>query len=102
MRTLLKAQYCRHADLKHSDKIAAFDLVGCLSLCYLCVQQLKLRHLKGQYGNKAYLLQDGTLVGTKGKAVFPVDEHDWRFFSKQVPKELQAFHEKGFKIVIFR
>ncbi|KAA6429316.1 hypothetical protein WJX79_008683 [Trebouxia sp. C0005] len=60
----------KHADLKHSDKIAAFDL-------------------------------DGTLVGTKGKAVFPVDEHDWRFFSKQVPKELQAFHEKGFKIVIF-
>ncbi len=46
--------------------------------------------------------QDGTLVGTKGKAVFPLDEHDWRFFSKQVPKELQAFHEKGFKIVIFR
>ncbi|DBA94787.1 TPA: hypothetical protein ACH3X1_002332 [Trebouxia sp. C0004] len=89
----------KHADLKHSSKIAAFDLVSCLSLCY--VEQLKDSH-SGQYGNKAYLLQDGTLVGTKGKAVFPIDEHDWRFFSKHVPKELQAFHEKGFKIVIFR
>lgn len=46
--------------------------------------------------------QDGTLVGTKGTAQFPVDEHDWKFFSKAVPKELQTFHEQGFKIVIFR
>lgn len=37
MGIVLKANYCRHADLKHSDKIAAFDLVGCLSLCYFCV-----------------------------------------------------------------
>lgn len=41
-------------------------------------------------------------MGTKGQARFPVDENDWKFFSKQVPTELQAFHEKGFKIVIFR
>lgn len=41
-------------------------------------------------------------MGTKGQARFPVDEHDWKFFSKEVPTELQALHEKGFKIVIFR
>ena len=46
--------------------------------------------------------QDGTLIGTKGTATFPVNEDDWRYFSKKVPKELQAFHKKGFKIVIFR
>lgn len=46
--------------------------------------------------------QDGTLIGTKGTATFPVSEDDWRYFSKKVPKELQALHEKGFKIVIFR
>lgn len=46
--------------------------------------------------------QDGTLIGTKGTATFPVNEDDWKYFSKKVPKELQALHEKGFKIVIFR
>ncbi|KAL3163075.1 hypothetical protein ABBQ32_009495 [Trebouxia sp. C0010 RCD-2024] len=44
---------------------------------------------------------DGTLIGTKRSATFPIDEHDWKFFNKQVPKELQAIHQKGFKIVIF-
>jgi len=34
---ILKANYCRHADLKHSSKIAAFDLVSCLSLCYFYI-----------------------------------------------------------------
>ena len=46
--------------------------------------------------------QDGTLIGTKGSATFPINEDDWKFFSKKVPKELQAFHQKGYKIVIFR
>lgn len=49
-----------------------------------------------------HLIQDGTLVGVKSQAQFPRDEHDWKFFNKSVPAELQSFHEKGFKIVIFR
>lgn len=50
----------------------------------------------------SYDMQDGTLVGLKSRAQFPVDEHDWRFFNKKVPKELQNLHENGYKIVIFR
>lgn len=42
------------------------------------------------------------MMGTKGTGRFPIDENDWKFFSKTVPTELQAFHEKGFKIVVFR
>lgn len=46
--------------------------------------------------------QDGTLAVVKGRATYPVDENDWKYFNKNVPKELQNLREKGFKIVIFR
>lgn len=44
--------------------------------------------------------QDGTIVATQAAAT--LNEFNFKFFSKNVAKKLQALHKDGYKIVVFR
>ena len=47
------------------------------------------------------MVQDGTLVTVKSGARFALRADDWRFFNSTVPTVVKAFHDDGFKVVIF-
>ena len=44
---------------------------------------------------------DSTLTLTKGKHLFCRRWDDWKWWHDSVPGKLKAFHEDGYKIVIF-
>lgn len=44
---------------------------------------------------------DGTMVVVKGKAPFPKDAGDWKFFNKSVPRVIHEYADQGYQIVIF-
>lgn len=47
--------------------------------------------------------QDGTLVQFKDPtATFSMNANDWKLFNPEVPKVLEEYYDKGYKIVVFR
>ena len=46
--------------------------------------------------------QDGTLVLTKSNQPYVTSPDDFKLFNKEVPKVLNEYAEKGYKIVVFR
>lgn len=47
-------------------------------------------------------MQDGTLVVQKTAGKFVTSASDWKLFSKEVPKVLKEYFDKGYKVVVFR
>ncbi|CAG8600395.1 12756_t:CDS:10, partial [Acaulospora morrowiae] len=43
---------------------------------------------------------DGTLISVKGTHKYPKDEHDWKWWSKKVPKRLKELDAEGYRIII--
>ncbi|EFJ42612.1 hypothetical protein VOLCADRAFT_121502, partial [Volvox carteri f. nagariensis] len=44
---------------------------------------------------------DGTMVNTKSGAQFPKDESDYKWFNKNTANAIRAYHDSGYKVVIF-
>ena len=66
-----------------------------------CTNQLMAQAAISQEGLYP-IMQDGTLIVQKTAGKFVTSASDWKLFSKEVPKVLQEYFDKGYKVVVFR